>query len=558
MRPSRRSLIASALAAAAIKPAYAWTHGTPSASINAPTLRSISDPATTTQQVNLIFDATASAGNTVTIQYGTDPAFGSFSTATGTLSSGDIAVRNKTLTLPSQADGTYYARAQLNSSAWSNTPTFQIVTQGEFISSTEGFSAGTQVSAEGFTFTNGYLDLGAGQTATVTFGPFTSGINAVQISTWAFDTNTVGDNSMDYTMLFEPTLGGSGSGNSTTAINVQRFTGSGATSTLFAVNFRKASGFTPFTPALFPRLARYVYLIVIDSNAKTYRIYLNGVRWVNDTPWTNSSAADFAKLTIITQSACPTTHFDTFRVFPNWTPPARSLIFQDNFKLRSGQALSATMADIDLRGHYPQPYISPDAPAFGTWQRTASGLVAPSGKATLGLFRALADECLVEHDWVASATGVQFMGQYGRVYNGVNSPDGGYLVLAYDGSQAAGSKLILKQGSNVLATGPGTLGGVTYPAGATHTFGIEPIGIYVNCYVDGQLQLGPIQAGTRGLLSEENYGPYIDTTVGAVDNMPTAVRAYGAIPSQEYFATVGGYSFVVADGSVREMYDSTL
>lgn len=96
----------------------------------APTLAWITAPSVSTPGFNIDFDDSVVAGDVVTVQYASNPAFISPSQTTHAITAPEIASGQINLSIGALANGTYYVRANITHgvhvSAWSNTVTITI------------------------------------------------------------------------------------------------------------------------------------------------------------------------------------------------------------------------------------------------------------------------------------------------------------------------------------------------------------------------------------------------------------------------------------------------
>lgn len=94
----------------------------------APILTWITPSSDNTPDFNIDFSAiSVVAGNVITLQIDTDPLFSAPTTTTHTLTAPEILAGTFTMSSGALADGTYYARAKITGTSWSNTVTITIL-----------------------------------------------------------------------------------------------------------------------------------------------------------------------------------------------------------------------------------------------------------------------------------------------------------------------------------------------------------------------------------------------------------------------------------------------
>jgi len=171
---------------------------------------------------------------------------------------------------------------------------------------------------------------------------------------------------------------------------------------------------------------------------------------------------------------------------------------EDDFTQRPGP-IENTMPDVHTRDFFPQPWlVGEDTASVGGFNRTPQGLVGINNGRNAAFIRAQ-DEgkiaAVFDQADAAAEYGILF-----RVW-------GGYDNDSYWAARYNSGTLTIGQGSAVA--GSANVG----TALGQHAVEVEYRGIYCWVYFDGALVIGPTKtpAGqNRGVLSEENIGPFLD------------------------------------------------
>jgi hypothetical protein len=445
----------------------------------------------------------------------------------------------------------------------------QLAVNATFATDLDGFNAGTRVAAEGEDYATGYLSIGPGVTATKSFSAVSSGVFRTEFFYKVPHTgaSTIASALADTVIYFLPTAGAVSLANSITTFTISREEAkSSVDNRFYSLRHHSSAGDAEVSTLADWRVCETGWIkisFVANFADQTYDIYINNVLWERQFTWANAAAADFSRIVIVSGASAPATLLDTITVERDWALPVETLLVEDDFTLSPGEEIEDTTPVTDNRGLNPQPWSIPAqvSGTYGSFTRTVNGLQGDTAKSNVHALYRCGPEGIFEADWTSASTGNIYIGLVIRLWASAAAK----LTLRYRSNATAGNELALflsTQGaSQTLAESDGTAGGVTWAANTPYTLKMEARGRFIWCYVNDELQFGgPIQEGDRGLLSEENAGPFMVSTgaFGAVTNYCTAFRYYGRVFPTSHTALIGPLTFRVETGSVRELYDSRL
>lgn len=427
-----------------------------------------------------------------------------------------------------------------------------VLFDASFASDAEGFSAGTQVAADGQDFADGYLEVAANETATKSFTPQTSG-GAIRYDFWVYVADaTTGSGIANFVYLL-PTAGAVSSANSLAAFQLDRNTSNGATAGQIALYYRSGGSWN----GLF-HIARKGWLkisILLDFDGKSYDLYLQDLLMVRGATSDNGAASDVSRVTVLTPSGAPTIRVDNIRAEVDWSLPAESLLVADDFTVGTGE-IEDSQPDSDGVNVNAQNWHVPVSSSKGSFTRTANGLQPDSGKSCSALYRT-GGEGVWEATFTASAANQIHGGLIVRSWGG---EDGGAAEVVLRYWSGSGSPIALFADGGSLAGS--ALSGTSITAGNDFTLKIEARGRYFWCYVNDVLQFGgPVLQGNaaqRGQMQEDHAGPYIAAELGTVgtDNYCKDFSYTGALTSSRKEKTIGDWTALIEPGTVRELYNA--
>jgi hypothetical protein len=423
----------------------------------------------------------------------------------------------------------------------------------QFNSGIDSFDFGTRVASPSAILSDadGYLSVAAGITATRSFTAITTG--TVRLDFWykATDSTAPADDTANTSIYLMPSTLGVSSANSAAFINLRRRTTASATTTTLSLSYRTGGSTTDL--ALHRKGAWYKIGLVVNITARTYDIYINDVMWIRGATCPNATFTDIDRFVILQAASAPDTFFDNVRLEDSYSLPSTSVLVTDDFTVGSGSVGSSSPTT--SRQQHAQNWLIPTLGTYGGFTRGATGLTPDSGVKCLALATCGA-EGTFEATWTAASSGNIYMGLVFRVWGGPATD--AYYLFRYYSAATAGQQLRLFQSSTALQSSAGTTGGVTYSASGTYTLKVIVEGRVMRCYVNNVLQLTHTitsdATGGRGLLCEEQAGPFCDTALGSTTNRCTAFSWTGRVPTVSTTKTIGNYKANVEIGSIKELY----
>ncbi len=382
------------------------------------------------------------------------------------------------------------------------------------------------------------------------------------------DTTTTGASATTATTHFYIRLNTSAvsSANSAAYVAFNRNTASGATSTTVALDSRNGASFV--TQALLRRdgQAWWRIGIVLDIDANTYDIYINDVLYQAGFSFPSTTKSTTGNITVAGGTTAPVTYFDDLKIQTGWALPTESVLVSDDFTVGTS-ALSST-SPTDSRNVFTQKWVSPTTTAVGPFTRSANGLTYTK-KATFGLFRCGYDG-IYEARFKTSAASGRYAGIVLRAWEGPNAGYGtgdAMYVFRYASGSATQMALFGSSGSSLATLASRATPSMTISAGDIIDMKVEARGRYIYCYVRNVTTSGSYElqcslkmigssTGARGLLCQENAGPYMDGNFAGVgtDNYCTSFSYTGRKPFVSDTSVIGSNTYNVELGSVKELY----
>lgn len=429
-----------------------------------------------------------------------------------------------------------------------------------FNSDVEGFSAGTWVNTAGSALIDGAagaLQVGAGVTATRDFTNITSGVSKYDF--WIKSTGTSAPVSNGATVIYLLANGGTvASATSICTLALSR----AASSTYFVPSYRNTSGgFTdwPGTETMMRANCFFKLSVVVDHTAKTCDVYFGDILWVRAIPWVDGTVTGFGRIAFAGQSSADPVWVDDILVESGWSLN-ESILLEHDFVGGSGEIESSTPTTA-VRDPAPQPWKIPDnSTLYGGYTLGANGGVPDASRKCLALQR-VCQEGILECEFKTSVAGTTYIGVMFRFWDYPTTTDGGGGVFRISGTNWS---LFIPSRTGALTTvASGTITALS--ANTTYTIKVETRGRYYICsYKAAAIGAGSYTqlvahaasssaAGGRGMLIEEQSGPFVDTTLGATDNYVRKIRFTGAIPSRDITKQIGQFTYEVNSGSIKAL-----
>jgi hypothetical protein len=436
-----------------------------------------------------------------------------------------------------------------------------VLVDATFATDAEGFSAGSRVAAEGADYATGFLQVGAGQSSVKSFTAQTSGKVRLDFAYRSTDTTVDDTGNSNHLILLLPTSGDSTSANSLAAVALTRVTSIGASTTNLPVQYRNGGSFATFVGTQFIKRNQWRRLsVVVDFDAKTYDLYLQGYLRIRGATCPNASASDVSRIAIVGSASAPNSDFDLVRLEAGWTIEAGDIVsVTDDFTVGTGTIGSSTPAS-DNRELSLQKWISPPNTTVGKFTRSANGLVAEASKSSY-CFTRTGSEGIWEATFTAATSGNVYGGIMFNAYEGASSGLGTEDAnWAFRYASGSANRVVLFQGSTSIASTT-TLTGTSISAGSTYTIKIVRRGSFIWCYINNVLQLsGPhndaTSGGARGLSGEEWAGILFASSLGTLTNYCTNFTYTGPGPNYSLTKTSGPLTVTFNEGGIRDLYHS--
>lgn len=415
----------------------------------------------------------------------------------------------------------------------------------------------------------GCMTLDAADQLTLTYTAPTTG--KIRYDLWfRDDSTTTATSSTNATtnLYFRLNTAAVGSGNAAAYVSINRNTADGATAKNVVITYRNGAAFANAFTVRRDGAPWWMLSVVLDVDANTYDLYINGVRWLRDLVFPSTTKTTSGSLTILNGSTAPTTAFDNIEVITGWTLPAETTLVSDDFTTGSG-AIEAS-SPTETRNIHVQKWISPTNTVVGTFTRSASGLTYPA-KSTFALARCSHDG-IFESRWKMATSGDRYAGILFRAWEG---PDVGLgtstamYIARYTTASASQVALLGYTGSGIGGIATRSTPTMAIAAGDEIDIKVEARGRTVDVYMRNVtaggsyvLQLSHTVTSTsnggRGILQQENAGPYVDGDFGAVGstNYCKSFTYTGRKPDLSTDVTVGHMTVNIEPGSVRELYSS--
>jgi hypothetical protein len=411
------------------------------------------------------------------------------------------------------------------------------------------------------------IEFPAGSTVVTLDSVISSGIFRVSFDILVEDTETSpADNTKDSLIYLLPSSASlpPSSANSLTTININRRESVGATTRLVKLEYRDNVGFNDLPQVYLARRVTPIRMaLVCNLTSKKVDIYVNDILWVSQEDFANGSAANCDRIVLFGQASAPTTYIENLTVEENWTLPTESVLIDHTFVGESGEVEALTL-DSDVRNLHAQPWKIPDdTTTYGAFTSGANGLQPDASNVCAAIVRAR-PEGILEMEFQTSVAGVIYAGMQFRHWALASNGSAGLLRM--QGGAANNIILYLPDSGSTPQAQQTTA--LTPDANSTYTLKVEMRGRFISgSYKKAAMDAGSYTAlwthqvtssatGGRGMLAEEEFGPYISTDIGATDNYIRRIRFTGRIPTDEKTVTVGGMTFVLGYGALREFYHS--
>lgn len=421
-------------------------------------------------------------------------------------------------------------------------------------------SAGTfsHVASEGSDFDSGYAELATNSTVFQTFTAVSSGL--LRLDYWWKDAGTstgLTHNTLIY-LLPNSTIT---SANSAATIAIGRDAATGASSSVYNLQYRSSAGF--LQSINIRRDAWCKISVVLNISARTYDLYINDVLYHRNVASANVSYTSIDRVAIVSQASAPATHFDGIRVESSWSAGESVLIEQD-FVGGSGE-IEDSVPTTDGRNADPQKWSIPLL-THGGFTLGANGAAPDASKVCMALTRCRPDG-IIEIEGKTSVSGTGYLGIVFRTWDHPSSTGAGAGVFRILGGGSNTAALFLPDKDGVLATVQSVA--FTPVANTVYTLRVELRGRFVICSTKAATidsgsytvrithQITSSATGGRGMLAEELHGPYISTVAGASDNYVNKFRFTGAISAEEKNDTIGENEYSLDGASIKSLVNAS-